>query len=219
MTATPTQTPEQTPAAPSTETEAPRDPQQLKPSGKPFAMIGEFDSVDGILHAAEAAYRAGYRRMDVHSPFPVHGIDGALRTPQTILPWIVLVMGLTGMFLGINLTVYTMGTWTGIAGIPVSLESYPYLISGKPYYSIAAYVPVIFELTILFSAYTAVFAMFFMNKLPMLFHPLSKSDTFRRCTDDRFILAIEATDPNFDMEDTRGFLERQHALSTEVIRD
>ena len=218
MTATPTQTP-QRPAAPSTEPAAPRAPRQTRPAGKPFAMIGEFDSVDAILHAARAAYDAGYRRMDVHSPFPVHGIDGALRTRQTVLPWIVLVMGLTGMTLGIALTVYTMGTWTGVAGIPVSLESYPYLISGKPYYSLAAYVPVIFELTILFSAYTAVFAMFFMNKLPMLFHPLSKSDTFRRCTDDRFILAIEATDPHYDPEDTRAFLNRQHALSTEIIRD
>ena len=214
MTLAPSQSPTTPTTLPPRQGSAP-----AKPQGRPFAMIGEFDSVDQILHAADAAYQAGYRDMDVHSPFPVHGIDGALRTRQTVLPWIVLGMGLTGMSLGVFLTVFTMGTWTGVPLIPVSLESYPYLISGKPYYSIAAYIPVIFELTILFSAYTAVFAMFFMNKLPMLYHPLSRSETFRRCTDDRFILAIEAKDPQFDAEDTEAFLREQGAISTELVRD
>lgn len=184
-----------------------------------FGIIAEFDDVANVVHATQAAHDAGYRKMDVHSPFAIHGIDDALGVRPTILPWIVLVMGLAGMATGITLTTYTMGAFSVPDFIPTNLEPYDFMISGKPFNSFAAFIPVIFELTIMFSAYTAVFAMFLLNKLPLLYHPLFKSKNFRRATQDRFFLAIESADRNFDEHRTDAFLREHGAVSTEVIRD
>ena len=187
---------------------------------KVFAVLGEFDNVTDVLKATQAAHDAGYRQMDVHSPFPIHGIDEALDIKPTILPWLVLGMGLTGMSVGIFLTTFTMTDFLPQPDlVPANFEGYRFLISGKPFNSFAAYIPVIFELTIMFSAYTAVFAMFLLNKLPLLFHPLFKSQRFRRVTQDRFFLAIESRDGNFDADQTPAFLTQHGATSTELIYD
>lgn len=186
---------------------------------KVFGIVAEYDNVTDVMAATQAAYDAGYRKMDVHSPFPIHGIDEALGVKPTILPWIVLFMGLLGMTTGILLTTFTMGAWNEAELIPTTLEPYEYLISGKPFNAFAAYIPVIFELTIMFSAYTAVFAMFLLNKLPLLYHPLFNSKNFRRATQDRFFLAIESQDRNFDADQTDAFLKEHKALSTELINE
>lgn len=185
-----------------------------------FCLIGEFDNVEDIIAAANAAREAGYKKMDVHSPFPVHGIDEAIGIKPTILPWIVLAMGLTGMATGLLLTTYTMADWIPLPGfVPENFEGYTFLISGKPLNSLAAYIPVIFELTIMFSAYTAVFAMFLMNKLPMLHNPLLKSERFRRATSDRFFLMIDARDRLFDVEQTKGFVKEMPGCRAVEIVD
>ena len=188
-------------------------------AGQPYALLAEFDTVDSVLLAAKHCTEAGYTRTDVHTPFPIHGMDPALGIKPTVLPWIVLAMGLGGMATGIFLTMYTMAGPQAAPYIPVSLEGYQYLISGKPYAALAAFIPVIFELTIMFAAYTAVFAMFLLNGLPLLFNPLFKSPLMKRATDDRFVLAIEAADPRFDLDRTRKFLQDQGALSTDLVRD
>ena len=186
---------------------------------KPFGLIGEFDNVTDIIAAANTAREAGYKKMDVHSPFPIHGIDDAIGIKQTVLPWIVLVMGLTGMAAGLILTTYTMADWLPQPGfVPENFEGYTYLISGKPLVSLAGFIPVIFELTIMFSAYTAVFAMFLLNKLPLLSNPLLKSERFRRATDDRFFLAIDARDGSFDAGRTAEMVRSMHGcLAVELI--
>jgi len=186
-----------------------------------FGLIGEFDNVDDIIDAANTVREAGYRKTDVHSPFPVHGIDEALGIKPTILPWIVLVMGLTGMATGLLLTTYTMADWLPIPGfVPENFEGYTYLISGKPFNSLAGFIPVIFELTIMFSAYTAVFAMFLLNKLPLLNNPLLRSRRFRRATDDRFFIAIDAKDAQFDAQQSAEFVKNlPGCLAVEVIED
>ena len=197
------------------------DMAQASADPKLFGLIGEFDNVDDIVGAANAAREAGYKKIDAHSPFPVHGIDDALGIKPTILPWLVLFMGLTGMTTGLLLTTYTMADWLPIPGfMPENLEGYKYLISGKPFNSLAGYVPVIFELTIMFSAYTAVFAMFLLNKLPLMSNPLLKSRRFRRATDDRFFLAIDARDAQFDAKQSAEFVKNlPGCLAVEVIED
>jgi hypothetical protein len=187
---------------------------------KVYGIIAEFDNTADVMHATQAAYDAGYRKMDVHSPFPIHGIDDALGIRPTVLPWLVLGMGLLGMTTGILLTTYTMADWIPLPDfIPTNFAGYEYLISGKPFNSFAAFIPPIFELTIMFAAYTAVFAMFLFNKLPLLYHPLFNSQRFRRATQDRFFLAIEARDRKFDTDATTAFLKQQNALSTELINE
>ncbi|QDU72689.1 DUF3341 domain-containing protein [Mucisphaera calidilacus] len=183
-----------------------------------YGIIAEFKDMDTLMPAVRKCRDEGFEKWDVHAPFPIHGIDEEMGVKRTILPYFVLVAGLLGMSTGIILTVYTMAgpinTW-----LWVNLEAYPYLISGKPFNSFAAWIPPIFELTILFSAFTAVFAMLGLNGLPMLYHPLFKSQNFRRATADRFFICVEARDPRFDPETTSNFLRDLGAESLEIIEE
>lgn len=170
-------------------------------------LLAEYETVDDILKAARAVRRAGFARWDVHSPFPIHGIDYAMGIKPTILPWIVLGMGLTGCGFAIWLQWY------------VNAYDYRFMISGKPIWSFPANVPVIFELTVLFSAYTAVFGMLILNKLPKLYNPLFKHERFRRATSDRFFVVIDATDPKFDESATTRLLMDAGATAVERVED
>ena len=169
--------------------------------------LAEFDSVDTILAAAEVVRDAGYRRWDTHSPFPVHGMDDAMGIRPPILPWIVATGGVMGMLGGLALEVFTNSI------------DYPFFISGKPLVSLPAFIPVIFECTILVAAFTAVFGMLVLNKLPMLYNPLFKSERFRRVTNDRFFVVIDATDPNFDEKQTLALLQSLKPIAIERFED
>lgn len=188
---------------------------------KIYGLIAEFDVVGDVRHAAQEARKAGYEKIDVHSSFPIHGIDDVLGIKPTILPWMCLCMGLIGMTTGIFLTTYCMADWIPhLPHMPVNFEGYTFIISGKPMLSIPAYVPPIFELTIMFSAYTAVFGMFLLNRLPTLSHPLFSSERFRRATQDRLFLAVEAEDARFDLARTKAFLEGlPGVLAVETVND
>jgi hypothetical protein len=170
-------------------------------------LLAEYTNVDQVLKAARAVRRAGFTRWDVHSPFPIHGIDYAMGIKPTILPWIVLGMGLTGLATAILLQWY------------VNAYDYKFLISGKPIWSFPANVPVMFELTVLFSAYTAVFGMLLLNRLPRLYNPLFKHDRFRRVTDDRFFVVLDATDPKFDEQASTRLLLDAGATAVERVED
>lgn len=183
------------------------DQQEIPREPALAGVIAEFDNVDDVLAAAEKIRDAGYTRWDVHTPFPVHGMDHAMGIRPTILPWLVLFAGLTGMTLGLLLQWYT-NAW-----------DYPYFISGKPLISLPAWIPVTFELTILFSALTAVFGMLGLNGLPRLYNPLFNSARFRRVTNDRFYVVIDAADPIFDREKTDDFLKAQGALAVEWAQE
>src|SRR4051794_40084609 len=113
--------------------ELPRDPLLA-------GLLAEFEDVDGVLNAAQHVRDAGYTRWDVHTPFPVHGMDQAMGIKPTLLPWLVLVAGVTGAVTGLAMQWYTNGI------------SYPFWTSGKPVLSIPAWIPVTFECTILFAA-------------------------------------------------------------------
>jgi hypothetical protein len=170
-------------------------------------LLAEYTNVDQILKAARAVRRAGFTRWDVHSPFPIHGIDYAMGIKPTILPWLVLGMGVTGLATAIWLQWYT------------NAFDYKFLISGKPIWSFPANVPVMFELTVLFSAYTAVFGMLLLNRLPRLYNPLFKHERFRRVTDDRFFVVLDATDPKFDEQASTRLLLDAGATAVERVED
>jgi hypothetical protein len=97
--------------------------------------------------------------------------------------------------------------------------AYPINISGKPFNNWPAFVPVTFELTILLSAFGAVFGMFFLNNMPKHHNPLFNSDTFKKTTDDGFFVVIESSDPLYNEEKTRKFLEDAGAIHIETIEN
>ena len=179
-------------------------------------VLAEYEDVDSVYAAAEKVRDAGYTRWDVHSPFPIHGIEKAMNLRPTILPWICLGGGLAGLFGGLFLTVWTMATSWDPAG---GLQGYTYLISGKPLWSIPQFIPVIFETTILLAAFSAGIGMIALNALPMLYNPLFKSERFRRATDDRFFVVIDATDARFDAARTEALLRETGAVAVERVID
>jgi len=183
-----------------------------KPQPKPEApalhgLLAEYDTPDQLIHASEKVRDAGYEKWDTYSPFPVHGIDAAMGIKMTVLPWIVLCAGLTGLA-----TAITMQWW-------MNAYDYPWLISGKPTWSIPANVPIMFELTVLFSAITTLVGMLMLNGLPHPAHPLDQVRRFDRVTNDKFFLLIQAADPKFDELDARELIDSTHPVATEDVME
>ena len=135
----------------------------------------------------------------------------------TILPWITLAHGIAGLLLGL-LLVWWINAKT-VPGVPTVLQGYEYLVSGKPLFSLPANIPILFETTVLLAAIGTLLGMIGLNKLPMLHNPLFKSERFRRATDDRYFVVIEAEDPKFEMEMVRGLLKSLGATAIEVVDD
>ena len=183
-----------------------------------FGFLAEFDTPADIMHAAEKVRDAGYTHWDCHTPFPVHGLDRAMGIKATILPILVFFGGLTGFLSGFILQWFTNASsfdiWAG-----VSVHGYEFPISGKPDISGPAWIPVMFELTILLSALTCVGGMFVLNKLPQFYHPVFKSERFGRATDDRFFLVIESRDPKFYRDKTEEFVQSLHPSAIEELED
>jgi len=159
-----------------------------------FGLMAEFETPDDLLAAAKATFAAGYRKIDGYSPLPVHGLGDAIGFPRTKLPWLVFCFGILGGICG-----YGLCYW-------VSVIDYPMNIAGKPLHSGPMFIPVTFELTILFAALSSAFGMFIANGLPQPYHPVFNVESFARASQDRFFLSIEADDPQFDLDKTRNFL-------------
>jgi hypothetical protein len=183
-----------------------------------YGLLAEFENPAQLMAAAEKVRDAGYRYWDCHTPFPVHGLDQAMGIKRTILPVCVFVAGATGCMAGFALQLFTNSFGLTIWAM-VWVTGYPFLISGKPLLSIPAFIPVIFELTILFSALSTVGLMLLFNGLPWLHNPLFRSERFRRASDDRFFISIEARDPRFYRTKTEQLLKSLGATAVEAVED
>lgn len=171
-------------------------------------LLAEYDNPTALVRASKKVRDAGYAHWDTFTPFPIHGIERAMGIRMTRLPWLVFAAALIGMANGVLLQFLTNG-W-----------DYPWLVSGKPFWSWPANVPIAFELTILFSAFAALGGMLIFNNLPLPAHPLDLKERFGRVTDDRFFLLIEARDAQFDDVDTRALLEgTEPVVLDEVLED
>jgi ActD protein len=168
-----------------------------------YGVTAEFDNPDDLLAATERAYAEGYRKIEAYTPFPVHGLAEALGHRGIRLPWIVLAGGIVGAVSGFGLQFFT------------AVVSYPHNIGGRPLNSWPAFVPITFELTILCAALAAVFGMLALNGLPEPYHPLFNVPSFELASRSHFFLCIEASDPKFELEATRAFLEglKPHSVS------
>jgi mono/diheme cytochrome c family protein len=166
------------------------------PPGAPLhGLLAEYATPGDLIRAARKVRDAGFEKWDTFTPFPVHGIDPAMGIKPTKLPWIVFFCGLTGFGIAV-----WMQWW-------MNAVDYPWIVSGKPFWSMPANVPVWFERTVLLSAFGALFGMLALNGLPEPSHPLDLKRRFARSTDDKFFLLIQAADPKFDEDDTFELLE------------
>ena len=170
-------------------------------------VLAQFDTTADIVHAAEKVRDAGYTKWDAHSPFPVHGMDRAMGLSDSKVGWIVIGGALTGLTIAFSMMYWMNGV------------DYRLVVGGKPPEAIPSMVPILFELTILLSAFAAIFGMLHLNRLPRHHHPLFESERFRTCSDDKFFISIEAEDPKFNLTKTRELLESAHAAYVEVIEE
>src|SRR5205814_6124707 len=155
------------------------------PSGhKAYAIAAEYSSASELYEAAKRVRDAGFKRWDVHSPFPIHGMDDAMGLGKSWLSAVVLIGGITGLLTAV------------ILEFGPSSILYPLVVHGKPvdWRTVPAFFPIMFELTILFSAFSAFFAVLTMNVLPRWNHPVFNWRRFSRATNDGFFLIIEARD-------------------------
>jgi len=152
------------------------------PAGhKVYAMAAEYPSAAALYEAAKRIRDAGFRRWDVYSPFPIHGMDEAMGLGKSWLSGWVLFGGVSGLLTA------------AIVEFGPSSFLYPLNVHGKPtnFFTVPAFFPIMFELTVLFGAFAAFFAMLGMNGLPRWYHPMFNWERFSRVTNDGFFLAIE----------------------------
>jgi hypothetical protein len=172
-----------------------------------WGLLAQYESAADIFTACERVRDAGYQKWDAHTPFAVHNLDKAMGVKPTPLPWLVLVGGLSGATLAMGFMLWT------------SVSSYPLNIGGKPLWSVPAYIPVTFELTVLFSVFACFFGLWFLCGLPQLHHPAFSNKAFERATDDKFFIIIEAKDKKFDLAKTKSLLQDTGASLIEEVED
>jgi hypothetical protein len=160
-----------------------------------YGLLAEFDGPERLIAAAEKVHAAGYRRADAYSPFPIHGLAHALGLRKTRVAMLVFIGGVIGAFGGFLMQYYT------------AARDYPFNIGGKPLNSWPAFIVPTFECTILFSAFSALLGMLALNGLPMPYHPLFNVPAFELASRSHFFLTIESSDPKYNSEETRRFLE------------
>jgi hypothetical protein len=167
--------------------------------------MAEFDAPEEVLAAAQAASRKGYRHMDAYTPFPMEELTEALSVRKTTLSLFVLCCAIAGGVIG-----FGMQYWT-------SVVDYPLNIGGKPLNSWPQFIPITFEMTILFAAIGSVVGMIFRNGLPRPVHPVFNVDRFELASRDKFFLCIEASDPLFDRAATEAFLKSLNPAHVTVV--
>lgn len=176
-----------------------------------YGVMAQFLNPQELFDAVKAAKAEGYDKLDAFMPYPVEEISHeVVNHEHSVVSKIVFCGGLTGALFGFFFQCWAMGYFEPLQQLTLNLfgyTGYPFNIGGRPYFSWPAFIPVTFELTVLFGAFSAVIGMFVVNGLPQPYHPVFNVPSFERATDDRFFLLIESQDPRYDAEGTRKFLE------------
>tara|TARA_Y100000589_G_scaffold138184_1_gene132244 strand:- start:1050 stop:1598 length:549 start_codon:yes stop_codon:yes gene_type:complete len=173
----------------------------------PYGIMAEFENAADTMHAAEKIRDEGYTIWDVHSPFPVHGMDDAMGLGNSNVGWFTFFGGLLG-FTGGMIMIWYMNSF-----------DYDIPVGGKPNFSPMGNFPVAYELTILLGAFGTLFGMFFLNKLPRHHNPLLKNLRFADATHDKFYIVIEADDPKYEEENLRSLFKDLDSNHIEVINE
>jgi ActD protein len=160
-----------------------------------YGIMAEFDSASDLVAAARKTHEAGYRKIDAYSPFPVEELAEAIGFHSNRVAFVTLIGAITG-----GLTGYLMQYW-------MNAVDYPVIVGGKPPHSWPAFIPITFEMTILFGGISAVLGMLALNGLPMPYHPVFSVPRFAMATKDRFFLIVFSTDPKYTPAGTKQFLE------------
>jgi mono/diheme cytochrome c family protein len=175
---------------------------------KAFSVLGIFDSASLLMKAIPEVKDKVSARLEAYTPYPIHGMDKALGLKKSPVGGMVLVMGLVGAISALALQLWTSG-W-----------DYPQTTAGKPYFSWEAFIPIVFELMVLFATFTAGLGMLLLlNRLPLFRHPMLRSASLPLITGDKFGLAIESNGNELDVEKISALLKNSGAKTIEVIEE
>ena len=156
-----------------------------------------FEREEDLIAGAAEARLAGFEVYDVYTPYPVHGMDRAVALPPSRLTWIAFLAGALGLVFGLTLQVWT------------SAYDWPLNVGGKPFNSFPLFIPVTFELTVLFSGLIAIAVLFARNRMWLF----SKRRVFERVTDDRFVLVLKQSDASFDIDKAARLFGRHNVVN------
>jgi len=170
-----------------------------------FGIVAEFESGAALLRAARATYDRGFRDMDAYTPYPVEGLAKAIGYGKNRVAPICLMGGVVGGLGGYFMQWYAMAV------------DYPLNVGGRPLHSIASFVPITFELTILCGGISALVAMLVLSGLPRPYHPIFDARHFERASTNGFFLCIEASDPSFEREFVTKFLRDLGSLEVSEV--
>lgn len=170
-----------------------------------YGLMAEFETPEDLLEAAGRTYSEGYRTMDAYTPLPIHGLAAAIGFPRTNLPILTFICGAVGAITG-----YAMQYWIHVIDFPLN-------VGGRPLHSGPMFIPVTFELTILFAALGTVIGLWILNGLPMPYHPVFNVEGFERASQDGFFLCIESADPLFDADRTGSFLRDLNPVEVSTV--
>jgi Ni/Fe-hydrogenase subunit HybB-like protein len=185
---------------------SPSEPAARPPAGPGYGLLARFAGPGELLDAVRKLRSAGYRRIDTYSPFPIHGMQRALRLSRSLVPAFVFTGGAIGVLFAQYVQYYE------------STISYPLIVDGKPYNSPEAFVPISFETMILYAAIGAALGMLFLNGLPRLYHPVFRGRSFARASDDGFFLSVESRDEMFDRTKTPTLLAEVGGVDVEFLK-
>jgi Protein of unknown function (DUF3341) len=175
------------------------------PTSAPWGLLAEFASAEALLEAARAARAAGYARAEAYAPFAVEGLAEALGFTRSRVPAATLVGALCG-----GLGAYFMQWYAAVV-------DYPEVIGGRPLHSWPMFVPVSFEMAILFGTLAALAAFAIGSDLPRLQHPLFAAPDFELATRNRFFLCLRSDDPAFDRAGADALLDRLAPLRVSEV--
>jgi len=173
---------------------------------KAYGLVAEFDGPEKLVAAARSARERGYRRFEAYSPYPLKELEKIVPAGD-LVPLVTLCAGIVGALTGYYLQYF------------IAAKVYPLNIGGRPLNSWPVFIPIIFELTVLFSASAAFFAMLYFAGFPALYHPMFRIPSFRRASDDGFFLCIETRDRHYDETETARFLQSLDAARVWEVDD
>jgi len=173
---------------------------------KLFGIAATFKTPNEIISAAKKVFSAGYNQFDVNTPYPVHGMDSAMKIKPSKLGFVTLVMGLNGAAVALLFMYWSMAV------------DYPLVIGGKPFFAFPALVPITFEVTVLLATLSTVIAMIALFfRLPDNKHPLHDTEYMKSVSGDKFGIVIEASDEMFKQTEVENFLKSLTPLNIEYI--
>ncbi len=170
-------------------------------------LMAEFDSGPALVDGLAALRAVGLSHLDAYTPYEVEGVQATLGVRRSRLSWIVLASGLFGAG-----AAYLLQWW-------INVIDYPLNIGGRPYHSSPAFIPITFEMGVLFAAGAALISAIVLGGLPRLWHPVFEVDGFERATIDRFWLAVNRGETALDRARETSALEAAGALRVVWLGD